>query len=217
MNEDANTTTNEAIETETNVTEPNATPPVDESANELIKTQAKLAKLEEQLTDPGYLEYLANKNATKEQNSFDLPDFESMSNKDLVKNVVTMTESRINKTVADIQRKLDSLAAGIGNFVAKTSVENLSNKYRDFGSLQKDIVQLMKEKPGYDIEDLYIIAKNRASARSAGQKPPARAATQAELPKDAQSSTVAKREAKTTTEAALMAWDEVLGADKETL
>lgn len=218
MTEDINKT-NDSANAEP-ITEPEVQNQVqpDERGNEILKLQTELSRLREQIVDPEYLEMKANKNVPK-PDVFELPDFEAMSNKDLVKSVVTMSEKRFSKLAADLQGKIDALAAGISNFVAKTSVEGLQSKYKDFGVLQNDVLQILREKPNYDIEDAYKLAKYNAGQRATsntGVKIPARAATQRELPKDNVSSTVEKKEYKTTKDAAEAAWNALVG-EKTTL
>lgn len=217
MTEETNLNENANVET-TETSEQVATPEVqiDPNATELLKLQSELSKLQEQLTDPEFMEYRATKNAPKQNESLELPDFEAMDNKQVVKTVVGMTEQRINKIATELQRKIDMLATGISNFVAKSSVEGLQQKYKDFGALQNDVMQVLREHPSYDLEDAYILAKHKSSQRIVATKPNIRAATQKELPKEGVSSTVANKEYKTTQEAAEGAWEKLLG-DKTSL
>lgn len=57
---------------------------------------------------------------------------------------------------------VEKFSGGIQQKEVAQQVDNVSKKYKDFGDFQGKLVELSKNNPGLNVEELYLIAKTRA-------------------------------------------------------
>jgi len=134
-------------------------------------TEAKLGKLEQELgalrgklTDPDYMQYLAEKSARANQpppqiGGINMPDFEEMPQRDIVKFVLGAVEAGQKAALDQVGTEMNQMKRIIGKFAMEQDVGKAKTQYGDFDNLQDSTSEIMKKTPGLTVEQAYKIAK----------------------------------------------------------
>jgi len=150
------------------------------SMNEKVDSQNALAKI---MANPAVRQVIeaqergeeieirtkAEEQVSEVPNPLDMPDFEEMSNAEIVKYMMkvlpTMASSQVDPKIENLSGQLKQVLDYIQRN-ERTSVDSeiskVSEKYSDFDRYRPAMHQLSMSNPGLSVEELYLIARARS-------------------------------------------------------
>jgi len=139
--------------------------------NNKIDANVTLTRL---LADPDVRAVLeAKKNPKKdntriEEEEESQEDYDKMSNKDLVQNIVKkfgiVLQGVVDEKLAPLNQKLSAVEGSLGNDQqekAKKAVLKARRRFSDFDRFVPEMKEILKVNPGLDVKELYYLAKLR--------------------------------------------------------
>lgn len=190
------------------------------SKTETEKLKSELEQAKMSLLDPEYISYLEAKKAKIEQGGkFEAPagELEKMSPKELLQTAITKAVELVEAKTDSRFRRLEQSMSDTLGFLELQVVEK---KHPDFGDYRDEVVKLLGDpKSQLTIEQAYLIAKaakpakegtsekSEATKKPSGEKPTGSRPAESFQAKDFNNKS----------DAALDAWDQIVGAGKDTL
>lgn len=184
--------------------------PAEASDEAALALRKEMEDLRSEVTSPEYLQFKAQQ-GQKPTETGAMPNFEDMSQGDVVKYILGAVQKMNSQTSENLARQIQNVGLETKKSTILADVRDAKTRFPDFSRYEKGAIEYFQKYPKLGASDCYKLAKFDAVLKQTAQKG-TRPASPEEKPTQNVSNEGLEREAQSAEEAAEMAWEKVLGA-----